>query len=100
MIDIGRIDAVITNDRIYSDLLPVFNLVDRVSIIDWPANKGDFAGLYISRKALPVQIAQRIGRALEATIADQSIVAIYRQAMQLGPGDSFDFSNPPLDFTK
>jgi hypothetical protein len=100
MIDIGRVDAVITTQWVYDDLLPIFKLNDRVSIIDWPAVEGDRVGLYLSRKALPPQIAQRIGRALEAAIADQSIVAIYRQTMQRDPGDSFDFPNLPLDFTK
>src|SRR5260221_2003687 len=100
MIDIGRVDAVITSSRIYSDLLPAFNLTGRVSIIDCPAAASDYTGIYLSKKASPVKIAARIGRAIEAMLADQTLTRLYQQTMQSSAGDLFDFTVKPVDFDK
>jgi ABC-type amino acid transport substrate-binding protein len=96
----GRVDAVITNYTVYSDLLPGMHLTERVTILDPPGNQDFYAGIYLSQRALMPDVAKLIGRTVEAMHADGSLARLYQANTQAGIGDLFDFTAAPVDFSK
>ena len=96
----GRVDGVITNYTVYSDLLPIVHLTEGVTILDPPGNQDFYAGLYLSHAALTPDIAKLIGRTVEAMHADGSLARLYQGNTQAGTGDLFDFVAAPVDFSK